>query len=32
MMCVSVVVLLIGMLAGIAMGITQNFVLGPAHS
>lgn len=32
MMCVSVVVLLIGMLAGIAMGITQNFVLGPAHA
>ncbi|MHB8272057.1 hypothetical protein [Bradyrhizobium sp.] len=32
MMCVSVVVLLIGMLAGIAMGITQNFVLAPAHA
>jgi hypothetical protein len=32
MMCVSVVVLLIGMLAGIAMGMTQNFVLGPAHA
>jgi hypothetical protein len=32
MMCVSVVVLLIGMLAGIAMGITQNFLLGPAHA
>jgi hypothetical protein len=32
MMCVSVVVLLIGMLAGIAMGITQNFVLAPAHT
>ena len=32
MMCVSVVVLLIGMLAGIAMGIQQNFVLAPAHA
>jgi hypothetical protein len=32
MMCVSVVVLLIGMLAGIAMGMTQNFVLAPAHA
>lgn len=32
MMCVSVVVLLIGMLAGIAMGISQNFVLAPAHA
>src|ERR1700712_1454011 len=32
MMCVSVVVLLIGMLAGIAMGITQNFLLAPAHA
>jgi hypothetical protein len=32
MMCVGVVVLLIGMLAGIAMGITQNFVLAPAHA
>jgi hypothetical protein len=32
MMCVSVVVLLIGMLAGIAMGITQNFALAPAHA
>jgi hypothetical protein len=32
MMCVSVVVLLIGMLAGIAMGITQNFMLAPAHA
>ena len=27
MMCLSVVVLLVGMLAGIAMGISQNFVL-----
>jgi hypothetical protein len=32
MMCVSVVVLLIGMLAGIGMGIQQNFVLAPAHA
>ena len=32
MMCVSVVVLLVGMLAGIAMGILQNFMLAPAHA
>jgi hypothetical protein len=32
MMCVSVVVLLVGMLAGIAMGIAQNFTLVPAHA
>ena len=32
MMCLSVVVLLVGMLAGIAMGIQQNFVLTPAHA
>ncbi|KJC35459.1 hypothetical protein UP09_29810 [Bradyrhizobium sp. LTSP885] len=32
MMCVSVVVLLFGMLAGIAMGIEQNFTLAPAHA
>ena len=32
MMCLSVVVLLVGMLAGIAMGIQQNFMLAPAHS
>jgi hypothetical protein len=32
MMCVSVVVLLLGMLAGIAMGIQQNFTLAPAHA
>jgi hypothetical protein len=32
MMCLSVVVLLVGMLAGIAMGITQNFALAPAHA
>ncbi|HEX9586867.1 MAG TPA: hypothetical protein VGA15_03890 [Bradyrhizobium sp.] len=29
MMCLSV---LVGMLAGIAMGIQQNFALGPAHA
>ena len=32
MMCVSVVILLIGMLAGIAMGIEQDFMLAPAHA
>jgi hypothetical protein len=32
MMCVSVVILLVGMLAGIAMGIQQNFILAPAHA
>src|SRR3954464_7831621 len=32
MMCVSLVILLIGMLAGMAMGITQNFALAPAHA
>lgn len=32
MMCVSVVVLLVGMLAGIAMGIAQEFTLAPAHA
>jgi hypothetical protein len=32
MMCVSVVVLLAGMIGGIAMGIEQNFVLAPAHA
>ena len=32
MMCVSVVILLVGMIAGIAMGIQQNFVLAPAHA
>jgi hypothetical protein len=32
MMCVSVVILLIGMLAGIAMGIEQDFTLAPAHA
>ena len=32
MMCVSTVVLLVGMLAGIMMGIAQNFTLAPAHA
>ena len=32
MMCVRVVVLLVGMLAGIAMGIQQNFTLAAAHA
>jgi hypothetical protein len=32
MMCLSVVILLIGMLAGVAMGIEQNFTLAPAHA
>lgn len=32
MMCLSVVLLLIGMLAGVAMGIEQNFMLAPAHA
>src|SRR5437868_183098 len=32
MMCLSVVILLIGILAGIAMGIQQNFTLAPAHA
>jgi hypothetical protein len=32
MMCVSVVILLAGMIAGIAMGVQQNFVLAPAHA
>jgi hypothetical protein len=32
MMCMSVVILLVGMLAGIAMGIEQNFMLAPAHA
>ena len=32
MMCVSVVILLFGMVAGIAMGIEQDFALGPAHA
>jgi hypothetical protein len=32
MMCVSVVILLVGMLAGIVMGIQQDFALAPAHA
>jgi len=32
MMRVSVMVLLVGMLAGIAMGIQQDFLLAPAHA
>jgi hypothetical protein len=32
MMCVSVLILLAGMLAGIAMGIEQDFALAPAHA
>lgn len=32
MMCVSAVILLVGMLAGIAMGIQQDFTLAPAHA
>lgn len=32
MMCVSVVILTLGMVAGIAMGILQNFTLAPAHA
>ena len=32
MMCLSVVVLLVGMLGRIVMGIQQNFVLAPAHA
>jgi hypothetical protein len=32
MMCVSVVVLLIGMLAGVAMGMHEDFALQPAHA
>ena len=32
MMCVSVVILLVGMLAGIAMGIQQNFTARTRHT
>ena len=32
MMCVGAVVLLVGMLAGIAMGVQQDFALAPAHA
>ncbi|WP_371421707.1 hypothetical protein [Tardiphaga sp.] len=31
-MCVSAVVLLIGMVAGVVMGIRQDFLLSPAHA
>jgi hypothetical protein len=32
MMCVAVLVLMVGMLAGVAMGIQENFALAPAHA
>jgi hypothetical protein len=32
MMCVGSLLLLVGMLAGIAMGIQQDFTLAPAHA
>jgi hypothetical protein len=32
MMCTAAVILLVGMLAGIAMGIQQDFTLAPAHA
>src|SRR3979490_871155 len=32
MMCLSVLAPLVGMLAGIARGLAQNFVLAPAHA
>lgn len=32
MMCVSTVLLLLGMLAGIAMGVREDFTLAPAHA
>ena len=32
MMCTGVVILLVGMLMGIAMGIQQDFTLAPAHA
>jgi hypothetical protein len=32
MMCVSVVILLVGMVAGIVMGIREDFTLAPAHA
>lgn len=32
MMCVSAVLLLIGMLAGVVMGVQQDFTLAPAHA
>jgi hypothetical protein len=32
MMCLGVLILLVGMLAGIVMGIQQDFALAPAHA
>jgi hypothetical protein len=32
MMCVSVVILLVGMVAGIVMGVREDFTLAPAHA
>jgi hypothetical protein len=32
MMCVSAVLLLVGMLAGVVMGMQQDFTLAPAHA
>lgn len=32
MMCVSVLLLLIGMLGGVVMGMLENFTLAPAHA
>jgi hypothetical protein len=32
MMCASVVILLVGMLAGVVMGVQQDFALEPAHA
>jgi hypothetical protein len=32
MMCTGAVILLVGMLAGVAMGIQQDFTLAPAHA
>lgn len=32
MMCVSAVLLLVGMLAGVVMGVQQDFTLAPAHA
>jgi hypothetical protein len=32
MMCVSVVILLVGMVAGVVMGIREDFTLAPAHA
>src|ERR1700736_5255162 len=32
MICTAVLILLVGMLAGITMGVQQNFTLAPAHA